>query len=129
MPKGDNPKSKASLIKATEAKRFKKGYKRSKENVEKQKKTCAEKRTFKTLMNIALSQQITNKSGETMSAKEAIIAKAVIDAVRGDKCAREFCRDTAGEKPVEKIVVAEVSQEVIDEVEAIMNGDNSKTSS
>jgi len=127
MPKGDNPNSKKAL-KAGEKTKFKKGYKRSKENVEKQKKTCAEKRTFKTLMNIALSQQITNKSGETMSAKEAIIAKAVIDAVRGDKCAREFCRDTAGEKPVEKVVMAEVSQEVINEVEAIMN-DDEKTSS
>jgi len=126
MPKGDNPNSKKAL-KAGEKTKFKKGYKRSKENVEKQKKTCAEKRTFKTLMNIALSQQVTNKNGETMSAKEAIIAKAVIDAVRGDKCAREFCRDTAGEKPVEKVVMAEVSQEVINEVEAIMN-DDEKTS-
>lgn len=126
MPKGDNPNSKKAL-KAGEKTKFKKGYKRSKENVEKQKKTCAEKRTFKTLMNIALSQQITNRNGETMSAKEAIIAKAVIDAVRGDKFAREFCRDTAGEKPVEKVFMAEVSQEVINEVEAIMN-DDEKTS-
>lgn len=128
MPKGDNPNSKKSIQKIGKEHEFKKGYKRSKENIEKQKKTCAEKRTFKTLMNIALSQQITNKSGEIMSAKEAIIAKAVIDAVRGDKCAREFCRDTAGEKPVEKVVMAEVSQEVINEVEAIMN-DDEKTSS
>lgn len=128
MPRGDNPNSKKSIKKIGEECGFKKGYKRSKENIEKQKKTCAEKRTFKALMNIALSQQITNKNGEKMSAKEAIIAKAVIDAVRGDKCAREFCRDTAGEKPVERIMVAEVSQDVIDEVEAMMNG-NTKTSS
>lgn len=127
MPKGDNPNSKKAL-KAGEKTKFKKGYKRSKENVEKQKKTCAEKRTFKTLMNIALSQQITNKSGETMSAKEAMIAKAVIDAVKGDRFAREFCRDTVGEKPVERVMVSEVSQDVIDEVEAMMN-DNKKTSS
>jgi serine/threonine-protein kinase RIO1 len=121
MPKGDNPKSKESLIKATEAKRFQKGYKRSKESIRKQKKTCAEKRTFKTLMNIALAQQITDRNGEKMSAKEAMIAKAVIDAVRGDRFAREFCRDTAGEKPIERVMVAEVSQEVIDEVEAMVN--------
>lgn len=127
MPRGEHPNSKKSIQKIGKEHEFKKGYKRSKENIEKQKKTCAEKRTFKTLMNIALSQQITNKSGETMSAKEAMIAKAVIDAVKGDRFAREFCRDTAGEKPVERVMVSEVSQDVIDEVEAMMNG-NKKTS-
>lgn len=124
MPKGDNPNSKKALLKVGEVNKFKKGYKRTKKSIEKQKKTCAEKRTFKELMALALSQQITNKNGDTMSAKEAIVAKSVIDAVKGDRCAREFCRDTVGEKPIERVMVAEVSQEVIDEVEAIMN-DNS----
>ena len=34
----------------------------------------------------------------------------------------ETIRDTIGEKPVEKIVVAEVDQSIIDEVEQIVNG-------
>lgn len=124
MPKGDNPNSK----KALELNKFKKGYKRTKQSIEKQKKTCAERRTFKEIMAMALSQQIKDKNGDIISAKEAIVMKAVIDAVKGDRSAREFCRDTVGEKPIERIMVSEVSQEVIDEVEAIMN-DNTKTSS
>ena len=36
----------------------------------------------------------------------------------------EVIRDTIGEKPVDKIVVAEVDQKVIDEVEAMLNDEN-----
>lgn len=35
----------------------------------------------------------------------------------------EVIRDTIGEKPVDKVIVADVDQTVIDEVEAIMNDD------
>lgn len=127
MPRGENPNSKESIKKIGKAHEFKKGYKRSKKSIAKQKKTCAEKRTFKELMALALSQQITDKNGDKMSAKEAMVIKAVVDAVKGDRFAREFCRDTAGEKPIERVMISEVSQEVIDEVEAIMN-DNEETS-
>lgn len=124
MPKGDNPNSKKALIESTKATRYKKGYKRTKKSIEKQKKTMAKKQTFKELMNIALEKQITAKNGEIMTTKEAIIAKAVVDAVKGDRSAREFCRDTAGEKPVERVMIAEVTQDVIDEVEKMVNDDS-----
>lgn len=120
MPRGENPNSKKAL-KKTE---FKKGYKRTKKSIEKQKKTMAKKQTFKELMNIALEKQITAKNGEVMTTKEAIIAKAVVDAVKGDRSAREFCRDTAGEKPVERVMIAEVTQDVIDEVEKMVSDDS-----
>lgn len=120
MPKGDNPNSKKALIESTKATKFKKGYKRTKESIEKQKKTMAEKRSFKELMQLALSQEVTDKKGDKMSAKEAMIIKAVVDAVKGDRFAREFCRDTVGEKPVERVMVAEVSQDIIDEVEKMV---------
>lgn len=47
----------------------------------------------------------------------AIIAKAL----EGDVKAYEVVRDTIGEKPVDKIMVAEVDQTIIDEVEAMIN--------
>lgn len=44
-------------------------------------------------------------------------------ALNGDTKAFEVIRDTIGEKPVEKIVVAEVDQTIINEVEAMVNDD------
>lgn len=104
MPKGDNPNSKRALIESPNEHRFKKGQKRTPESIAKQKKTCAEKRTFRELVSIALSQVVTDKTVGKITAKEAISMKAVVDAIKGDRFAREFCRDTIGEKPVEKVV-------------------------
>ena len=50
----------------------------------------------------------------------AIISKAIA----GDTKAYEVVRDTIGEKPVDKIVVAEVDQNVINEVEAMLNDED-----
>ena len=47
----------------------------------------------------------------------ALIARAL----EGDTKAYEVVRDTIGEKPVDKIMVAEVDQTIIDEVEAMVN--------
>lgn len=129
MPRGDNPNSKKTLIEITKEHRFKKGQKRTPESIAKQKATRAEKRTFRELVSIALSQVMTDKTGNKITAKEAISMKAVVDAVKGDRFAREFCRDTIGEKPVERVMVAEVSQDVIDEVEKMMEDDKPKKSS
>ena len=41
--------------------------------------------------------------------------------MKGDVKAFEVLRDTAGEKPVEKVMVAEVEQSVIDDVERMVN--------
>lgn len=45
-----------------------------------------------------------------------------IDTAKAAK-AFEVLRDTSGQKPVEKIMVAEVDQEIINEVEAMLNDD------
>lgn len=47
----------------------------------------------------------------------AIIQKAL----NGDTKAYEVVRDTIGEKPVDKVMVAEVDQNIINEVEAMIN--------
>lgn len=45
-----------------------------------------------------------------------------LDTAKAAK-AFEVLRDTSGQKPVEKVMIAEVDQTVIDEVEAMLNDD------
>lgn len=52
------------------------------------------------------------------------ISTALIDeAINGNVKAFETIRDTIGEKPVDKVMVAEVDQNIINEVEAMLNDD------
>jgi hypothetical protein len=53
-----------------------------------------------------------------LSGAEAIILKQFEKALKGDSKAFELIRDSSGQKPVDKVMVAEVEQSVIDEVEA-----------
>lgn len=95
-------------------------------------KTRRQKRSMKDTMSILLDMAI--KQGDipdidkiqsvaelnklNMDVNTAICIKQALKAVKdGDTRAAEFCRDTSGNKPVERVQVAEVSQEVIDEVE------------
>ena len=68
-----------------------------------------------------LDTEITTKAGEKMTGSEAMVAKLFQQAINGNIKAFEVLRDTAGQKPVEKLVVSEVDQSVIDEVEDIVN--------
>lgn len=58
-----------------------------------------------------------NKDGEEVSGAEALALKQFEKALKGDTRAFEVIRDTAGQKPVEKVMIAEIDQDVIDEVE------------
>lgn len=58
-----------------------------------------------------------NKDGEDVSGAEALALKQFEKALKGDTRAFEVIRDTAGQKPVEKVMIAEVDQDIIDEVE------------
>lgn len=68
-----------------------------------------------------LETEITTKTGDKMTGSEAMVAKLFQQAINGNIKAFEVLRDTAGQKPVEKLVVSEVDQSVIDEVEDIVN--------
>ena len=59
-----------------------------------------------------------------LSGAEAISMALLKKALKGDAKAFELLRDSSGQKPVEKIMVAEVEQNVIDEVEAAVLGDD-----
>lgn len=73
-------------------------------------------------LEMLLEKEMTSKSGEKMSGAEAISAKLFEQALKGNVKAFETVRSTVGQDPVQKIMVAEVEQEVIDEVEAIVRG-------
>lgn len=63
------------------------------------------------------SDATTDKNGEPLSGAELMVKVAVREATRGNPKFWELIRDTAGQKPVEKVMIAEVEQSVIDEVE------------
>ena len=69
-----------------------------------------------------LDMDVTTKSGETMTGAEAMVAKLFQQAMKGNIKAFIALRDTAGQKPVEKLVVSDVDQSVINEVESMVAG-------
>ena len=69
-----------------------------------------------------LETEITTKSGDKMTGSEAMVAKLFQQAMKGNIKAFIALRDTAGQKPVEKLVVADVDQSVINEVESMVAG-------
>lgn len=81
-----------------------------------------EKKTLREAMQILMNADLTGKDGKTMTGTEAMAAKAFQAALKGDWKAWELVRDTAGQKPVERVMVADVEPSVIAEVEAMVNG-------
>lgn len=85
------------------------------------------KRDIRAAMEALLEQRYQTNMGE-LSGAEAISLKQMEKALKGDPKAFELVRDSAGQKPIEKVVVAEVEQAVIDEVESgILSDDNTGT--
>ena len=67
-----------------------------------------------------LNDKYKDKNGEYVTGARAVMLRAFEKALKGDIKSLEFIRDTAGQKPVDKIMVAEVEQETIDEIEALV---------
>ena len=78
------------------------------------------KRDIKMALEALLEKDYKTADGITLSGAEAIATKQMEKALRGDTKAFEVIRDSSGQKPIEKIMVAEVEQEVIDEVESLI---------
>lgn len=81
------------------------------------------KKLLRECLEILLEKEMKGKNGETMSGAEALATKLFAEAMKGNVKAFEVLRDTAGQKPVEKIVVSEIDSDVIDEVERMVNDD------
>ena len=76
-----------------------------------------EKRDLRKALEILMEQDITDKKGNTKTGTEAMALAVFQKALKGDTKAWEIVRDTVGQKPIEKVQVAEVDQATIDEVE------------
>lgn len=84
----------------------------------------AEKRDLRKALELLLEQTYTDKKGVTRTGAQAITEKLFSEVMKGNVRAFEVLRDTVGQKPVEKVMLAEVDQEVIDEVEkAVISND------
>jgi len=78
------------------------------------------KRDLRKAIEILLEKDFKDGNGNDVSGAEAIAIKQFQKALDGDTKAFETIRDTAGQKPVEKVMVAEVDQDIINEVEAMV---------
>lgn len=124
MPKGDNPNSRANLQKG-KAHEFRKGDKRPKEAIEKQKATLARRRTFKEQLEIGLSTKVTLRDRQGNPIKESTVYEHGIEMLMrkfndGDLRTIEFVRDSIGEKPAENIVITNIDPDVISEIETMV---------
>ena len=70
-----------------------------------------------------LDAELSDDRGNIVTGSKAMALKAFQQALKGDWRAWELVRDTSGQKPVEKVVYAEIDPDVISEVEALVEED------
>lgn len=87
-------------------------------------KAKREKKLLKDCFDELLSRDWENKNGQKSTGAEAITLTMFKKALAGDPKAFEIVRDTAGQKPVERVMLAEVDQKTINEVEAMVLGED-----
>ncbi len=75
------------------------------------------RRDLRQALEMLLERSYKDKHGNVMTGTEALTTKLFEQAMKGNVKAFETIRATVGQDPVQKIMVAEVGQEVIDEVE------------
>ena len=81
------------------------------------------KRDLRLAAQALLEQNFTDKKGLTKSGAEALILKQFEKAMKGDTRAFECVRDTAGQKPIEKVQVEEIDQLALEELEKMVLDD------
>lgn len=85
-------------------------------------KARREKRDLRKALEMLLEREYRDKSGKPVTGTEAITAKLFEQAMKGNIKAFETIRATVGQDPVQRVMVAEVEQDVIEEVErAVLN--------
>ena len=75
------------------------------------------KRDLRAALEVLLEREVADGKGGTITGAQALTARLYKEALKGNVKAFEVLRDTVGQKPVEKVVVADVDQNIIDEVE------------
>ena len=83
------------------------------------------KKSLREAMQVLMEADLTGKDGKTMTGTEAMAAKAFQAALKGDWKAWELVRDTAGQKPVDKVqttqTVVDLSAFSTDEIKAMLD--------
>lgn len=82
------------------------------------------KRDIRLALEMLLEKEFKDRNGNAITGAEAIAAKQFEKAMKGDTKAFEVVRDSAGQKPVDKVMIADVDQSVIDEVENLVRGED-----
>lgn len=85
------------------------------------------KRDLRLALEMLLEKEYKDKRGESITGTEAITAKLFEQAMKGNVKAFETIRATVGQDPVQKVMIAEVEQDVINEVERMVLGDDTET--
>lgn len=87
-------------------------------------KARREKADLKKQLQVWLETDVArDKNGNPLTGAELMVQVAAKHMKDGNPKYWELIRDTAGFKPVDKVMVAEVDQSVVDEVEAMVLGD------
>lgn len=83
--------------------------------------TRRRKRDLREALEILLEKDfVDKKTGETAKGIDVITAALFKEASKGNVKAFNSLRDTIGQMPIQKVAVAEVNQDVINEVEDIV---------
>ena len=83
------------------------------------------KRLLRDLLNELMDKQnnlMLDENGDPMTNAAIMAVKAIDAASGGDWKAWELVRDTAGQKPIEKIMVADVDAGVVEQIESMVLG-------
>ena len=106
---------------ASRANRFQTGGERAREAGKRSGESRREKGDLRRLCQIWMEEEVaTGKDGEKITGGQMMVRVAVKEVAKGNPRFWELLRDTAGFKPVDKVMVAEVDPGVIDEVERMV---------
>jgi len=102
---------------------------RTKECAAKGAKACNEvkqkKKLLRDLLNELMEKQnnlMLDENGDPMTNAAIMAVKAIDAASGGDWKAWELVRDTAGQKPIEKVMIADVDAGVVEQIESMVLG-------
>lgn len=80
-------------------------------------KARREKRDLRKAVEALFEQDFYDQYGNMRSGAELIVLKQFEKAIKGNTKAFEVLRDTAGQKPIEKVQLSEVDMDIAEEVE------------
>ena len=106
---------------ASRANRFQAGGERAKEAGRLSGAARREKGDLRRLCQLWMEEEVaTGKDGEKITGGQMMVRVAVKEVAKGNPRFWELLRDTAGFKPVDKVMMAEVDPGVIDEVDQMV---------